>query len=108
MRAQQFFVREVQLYERAVRFRMPFRFGVVTLQEAPQCFVRVRIELPDARTEWGAAAELLAPKWFDKSPALSNEDNFAQLRLSRQNNLQLLGRIRLKVRQQSNLFQHVR
>ena len=26
------------------------------------------------------AAELLAPKWFDKNPALSNEDNFEQLR----------------------------
>jgi L-alanine-DL-glutamate epimerase-like enolase superfamily enzyme len=26
------------------------------------------------------AAEMLAPKWFDKDPALSNEDNFDQLR----------------------------
>jgi L-alanine-DL-glutamate epimerase-like enolase superfamily enzyme len=26
------------------------------------------------------AAELLAPKWFDKNPALSNEENFEQLR----------------------------
>ncbi|MGH9579239.1 MAG: enolase C-terminal domain-like protein, partial [Terriglobales bacterium] len=31
---------------------------------------------------WGAAAELLAPKWFDKDPALSNEQNFEQLRLA--------------------------
>jgi L-alanine-DL-glutamate epimerase-like enolase superfamily enzyme len=61
---------------------MPFRFGVVTLTEAPQCFVRVRIERADGRSEWGAAAELLAPKWFDKNLALSNEDNFDQLRLS--------------------------
>jgi L-alanine-DL-glutamate epimerase-like enolase superfamily enzyme len=75
-------VREVQLYERDVRLRMPFRFGVVTLTQAPQCFVRVRIELPDGRTQWGAAAELLAPKWFDKNLALSNEENFNQLRLS--------------------------
>jgi hypothetical protein len=61
---------------------MPFRFGVVTLTEAPQCFVRVRIELPDGRSQWGAAAELLAPKWFDKNLALSNSENFDQLRLS--------------------------
>jgi hypothetical protein len=80
--APQFLVREVQLYERTVRLRMPFRFGRATLCEAPQCFVRARIELPDARTQWGAAAELLAPKWFDKNLALSNEDNFDQLRLS--------------------------
>jgi len=78
----QFLVREVELYERDVHLRMPFRFGVVTLRDAPQCFVRVRIELPDGRSQWGAAAELLAPKWFDKNLALSNEDNFDQLRLS--------------------------
>ena len=39
-----------------------------------------RIELPDGRWAWGAAAELMAPKWFDKNLALSNEDNFNQLR----------------------------
>ncbi len=82
MNAPQFRVREIELYERDVHLRMPFRFGVVTLREAPQCFVRARIELPNGRSEWGAAAELLAPKWFDKNLALSNEDNFDQLRLA--------------------------
>lgn len=71
---------EVAFYERDVTLRMPFRFGVVTLTEAPQCFVRARIRLPDGREGWGMAAELLAPKWFDKSAELSNEDNFDQLR----------------------------
>jgi hypothetical protein len=60
---------------------MPFRFGVVTMTEAPQAFVRARILLERKEAE-GAAAELLAPKWFDKNPALSNEDNFEQLRNS--------------------------
>jgi hypothetical protein len=77
-----FVVREVRLHERDVHLRMPFRFGVVTLTDAPQCFVRVRIEFADGRSQWGAAAEVLAPKWFDKNLALSNEDNFDQLRLS--------------------------
>jgi L-alanine-DL-glutamate epimerase-like enolase superfamily enzyme len=63
---------------------MPFRFGVVTLREAPQGFVRVRIEDEAGRSAWGASAELLAPKWFDKNLALTNEDNFEQLRLSLQ------------------------
>ena len=80
--ARAFHVREIALYERDVRLRMPFRFGVVTLTEAPQCFVRARIEYPDGRSQWGAAAEILAPKWFDKNLALSNEDNFDQLRLA--------------------------
>lgn len=73
-------IREVELFERPVRLRMPFRFGVVTLTECPQAFARVRIELPDGRSAHGAAAELMAPKWFDKNLALSNEDNFEQLR----------------------------
>ena len=68
--------------ERDVRLRMPFRFGVVTLTEAPQAFARVRLRLPDGRSATGGSAELLAPKWFDKNPALSNEDNFDQLRRS--------------------------
>lgn len=71
---------EVELYERDVQFRMPFRFGAVTLTGAPQAFARVRLSLADGREGWGMAAEVLAPKWFDKDPALDNEANFDQLR----------------------------
>jgi len=73
-------VEEVQLFERDVRLRLPFRFGVVTLTRSPQAFARVRVRLDDGREGWGVAAEMLAPKWFDKNLDLSNEDNFAQLR----------------------------
>ena len=75
-----FAVDAVELFERPVKLRMPFRFGVVTLTAAPQAFVRVRIRLEDGRQAEGMAAELMAPKWFDKNPALSNDDNFEQLR----------------------------
>ncbi|HSA69584.1 MAG TPA: enolase C-terminal domain-like protein [Burkholderiales bacterium] len=73
-------VKEIDFFERDVRLRMPFRFGVVTLTAAPQAFVRARIVLENGKEAHGAAAELLAPKWFDKNPALSNEQNFEQLR----------------------------
>ncbi len=73
-------IREVDLSERPVRLRLPFRFGVVTLTECPQAFARVRIEDAAGRSASGAAAELMAPKWFDKNLQLSNEDNFDQLR----------------------------
>ena len=82
MRAPRFRVLDLQHYERDVRFRMPFRFGVVTLTAAPQAFLRARIRLEDGRESEGAAAEMLAPKWFDKNPALTNEQNFDQLRLA--------------------------
>jgi hypothetical protein len=42
----------------------------------------VRIENGQGRSAWGASAELLAPKWFDKNLALTNEQNFDQLRLA--------------------------
>jgi hypothetical protein len=74
-----FSITEVAFFERDVKLRMPFRFGVVTLTEAPQAFARVKISLQGRAAE-GAAAELLAPKWFDKNPTLTNEDNFEQLR----------------------------
>ncbi|HSA89766.1 MAG TPA: enolase C-terminal domain-like protein [Burkholderiales bacterium] len=77
-----FWVKEIDFFERDVRLRMPFRFGVVTLTAAPQAFVRVKILLENEKQSEGAAAELLAPKWFDKNPALSNEQNFDQLRAS--------------------------
>jgi L-alanine-DL-glutamate epimerase-like enolase superfamily enzyme len=78
--APRFAVEAVDLFERDVVLRMPFRFGVVTLTKAPQAFARVRVRLAGGAVGEGMAAELLAPKWFDKNPALSNEDNFEQLR----------------------------
>jgi hypothetical protein len=80
--APRFRVAAIDLLERDVKLRMPFRFGVVTLTESPQAFARARIRLEDGREAEGAAAELLAPKWFDKDPSLSNEDNYDQLRSS--------------------------
>lgn len=71
---------DVAFYERPVTLRLPFRFGVVTLTEAPQTFVRARIRLASGHEATGFAAEMLAPKWFDKDLALSNEQNFEQLR----------------------------
>ena len=83
--APRFTVEAIDLFERDVVLRMPFRFGVVTLTRSPQAYARARVRLADGRVGEGMAAELLAPKWFDKNPALSNEDNFEQLRASMRN-----------------------
>ncbi len=77
-----FSVQEISFFERDVKLRLPFRFGVVTLTEAPQAFVRARIRLENGKQAEGGAAEILAPKWFDKDPGLTNEQNFGQLRAS--------------------------
>lgn len=77
-------VHEVQLYERHVTLRLPFRFGAATVTQCPQAFVRVLAEANGRRVE-GASAELMVPKWFDKSPTLTHEQNFEQLRESLRN-----------------------
>lgn len=73
---------EAEAFERPVKLRLPFRFGAATLREARQIFLRVRIEDASGRSAGGMAAELMVPKWFDKSPELSNADNENQLRRS--------------------------
>ncbi|RYY80680.1 MAG: hypothetical protein EOO24_43170, partial [Comamonadaceae bacterium] len=72
-------IRSVELFERPVTLRLPFRFGAATVTRCPQAFLRVSAEFNGVRTE-GATAELMVPKWFDKNPALTHEQNFEQLR----------------------------
>lgn len=78
--APRFRVAEIELLEIPVVLRLPFRFGVVTLRRCFQAFVRARIETNTGRSHWGAAAEMVVPKWFDKNPALSDAENFEQQR----------------------------
>ncbi len=72
-------VRSIDIFERPVTLRLPFRFGAATVTRCPQAFVRVVVEV-GGRSHTGASAELMVPKWFDKSPALTHEQNFEQLR----------------------------
>jgi len=80
--APRFRVLSVDGFERPVRYRLPFRFGGATVDRGVQAFVRARIRLADGREADGATAELMVPKWFDKDPARSNEDNISDLRRS--------------------------
>jgi hypothetical protein len=75
-----FQIEEIRFSERDVVLRLPFRFGAATVNSCPQVFVRARLRFPDGSTSLGCAAEMMIPKWFDKNPALSNEENFQQLR----------------------------
>jgi L-alanine-DL-glutamate epimerase-like enolase superfamily enzyme len=72
----------VDRFERDVTLRLPFRFGVITVTSSVNAIVRVRIGLPDGSTGEGVAAEALAAKWFEKSPAFSDAQNLDQLRQS--------------------------
>lgn len=78
--ALRFRIDDIRFFERDVVLRLPFRFGAATVTSCPQVYVRARISFADGSTSEGCAAEMMIPKWFDKNPALSNEDNFRQLR----------------------------
>lgn len=73
-------VKNVELIERPLRLRFPFKFGVITLTEAPQLFLKLTIEDENGKHADGYTAELMVPKWFDKNKDLSHDDNFNQLR----------------------------
>ncbi|MBR1222693.1 hypothetical protein JQ557_32160 [Bradyrhizobium sp. U87765 SZCCT0131] len=75
-------VRDIALFERQVRFAKPFRFGAVTVDTAPQAYVRVEIEVEGRGTSIGASAEMMMPKWFDKRPELSPAATVDELRRS--------------------------
>ena len=73
---------DVECFERDVKLRLPFRFGVITVTQATQAVIRATIELEGGRRSVGVAAESLAAKWFDKNPAFSDAQNLEQLRQS--------------------------
>jgi hypothetical protein len=75
-------VRDVAFFERPVRFVRPFRFGAVVINDTPQMFVRVEIEVEGKGSSVGASAELLVPKWFDKRAQLSPDETVEELRRS--------------------------
>ncbi len=76
----QFRVLSVALAEVPCTTRMPFRFGAVTLREAPLLHARVALESVDGRTATGLASDLLVPKWFRKDPSRTVEQDQADLR----------------------------
>jgi hypothetical protein len=72
----------IDVFERAVVLRLPFRFGASTVRTARQAFARVRVESAAGATAEGWAADLMVPGWFDKCPSLSQEADTAQLHAS--------------------------
>ena len=73
---------QVDRFERDVRLRLPFRFGVITVTESIHAIIRVQVSLADGRSSEGVAAEALGAKWFEKSPSFTDTQNLDQLRQS--------------------------
>lgn len=58
--------------------RLPFRYGIVTVLGLPHVFLEAWVEI-DGRPARGVAAEHLAPKWFEKDPATTPQEDVDSL-----------------------------
>jgi hypothetical protein len=72
----------IEPFERPFKLRLPFRFGNTTTTHGRQAIVRARIALPDGREGWGYTSESIGGRWFDKNPALTDQQAGDQLRAS--------------------------
>ena len=59
--------------------RIPFRFGIHTLTEAPMAVVSLTAETSDGTALAGWSSELLVPRWFEKDPDRTVEDDIRSL-----------------------------
>ena len=65
----------VDFFISEARTRLPFRFGAVTMERAATIVARARIESEAGPLGEGFSSDLLVPKWFDKNPDTSIEED---------------------------------
>jgi len=58
--------------------RLPFKYGIATMTEAPHAFVRLRVVV-DGVAAVGVAADHLPPKWFTKVPDKPLDDEVDEM-----------------------------
>ncbi|MEE3258964.1 MAG: enolase C-terminal domain-like protein [Candidatus Latescibacterota bacterium] len=61
-------VKEIEFYVRQMPMRMPFKFGNVVIDSQTALHVAMDVELASGQRARGWAADMLAPRWFDKDP----------------------------------------
>ncbi len=63
-----------------MRTRMPFRYGIAKLEALPHIFLKARVtDRESGRSSDGVAAEGLLPKWFEKHPDTTPEQDLANM-----------------------------
>ncbi|TWT84242.1 hypothetical protein CA13_57180 [Planctomycetes bacterium CA13] len=71
-------LKNVQLRTTHVRTRMPFRYGIATLEMAPYLVVFGEFEI-NGESSTGISADILPPKWFTKQPEASLDDEIDEM-----------------------------
>lgn len=75
-------IESIDFYIRNVRMRLPFRYGKACLVAVPLFHVRLVARNAHGTTACGVSADMLPPKWFDKSPDKSYRRNISDLILA--------------------------
>ena len=71
-------IESVEFSASQCRTRLPFRFGHVTLTEAPVLVCHLKARVDGASVE-GRSGDLCVPKWFEKDAAKSIRDDVQTL-----------------------------
>jgi hypothetical protein len=61
-----------------LKTRLPFKYGIATMTQAPQALVRLYVEV-DGREVTGVSADILPPKWFTKIPDKPLDDEIFEM-----------------------------
>ncbi len=76
--ATRFTISPFEFFTLRTRLRFPFRYGIASMTEVPQLFMRTRVTVGGS-SAWGLAAEGLPPKWFTKDPATTFEQDLPDM-----------------------------
>lgn len=71
-------IKNIDLNVLNMRTRMPFRYGIASLESVPHLFLRVTADIAGT-TAVGVAAEGLPPKWFTKNPDTSFAEDLDEM-----------------------------
>lgn len=71
-------IKEVHVFSRPVKTRIPFRYGKAVVTEEPIAHLRVAAEV-DGTVAEGVSAAALPPLWFDKDSSKTHDDNIRDL-----------------------------
>ena len=71
-------IKDIGLNVLNMKTRMPFRYGIASLESVPHLFLRVTADI-DGTTAVGVAAEGLPPKWFTKNPDTSFAEDLDEM-----------------------------
>jgi len=81
-RPPRFKIRETELNLVSCHTRIPFRFGAHTLTTAPYATATVTVTSEDGAVSRGASSDLLIPKWFEKDPEKTPQEDSEALAAS--------------------------